>query len=46
LVLIGGTYALMRLSIFAWWFGPLVVIGTAAFTVRRALNRAVSQTLC
>ncbi len=38
-VLIGGTYLLLRLGYPAWWFGPVVIVGTGALTIRRQLRR-------
>ena len=37
-----GTYGLRSAGLIAWWFGPLVILVTAALTVRRALRRRAS----
>ena len=38
-VLIGGAYGLIRMGVFAWWYGPAVIAVTAGVTVRRQLLR-------
>ena len=38
-VLVGGTFGLHALGVLAWWFGPVVIVATGAFTVHRALVR-------
>ena len=38
-VLILGTYGVLALGMPAWWFGPVVVVATAALTIRRELTR-------
>ncbi len=38
-VLILGTYGVLSLGMPAWWFGPVVVVATAALTIRRELTR-------
>ncbi len=39
LLLIGGSYLLLLFGYPAWWFGPVVVVGTGALTIRRQLTR-------
>lgn len=39
LVLIAGSYLLLHLGYSAWWFGPVVIVGTGALTIRRQLVR-------
>ncbi|HZE04125.1 MAG TPA: hypothetical protein VE127_02810 [Solirubrobacteraceae bacterium] len=39
LVMLGGAYGLLRLGIPAWWFGPVAILATASYTIRRALYR-------
>ena len=38
-ILIAGTWGLLAAGISAFWFGPVVIIGTGTLLVRRALNR-------
>jgi hypothetical protein len=37
-VMLGGAWVLIQAGVPAWWFGPLVIVTTAAITVRRALR--------
>jgi hypothetical protein len=39
LVMLGGAYGLLQLGIAAWWYGPVAILATAAFTIRRGLQR-------
>ncbi len=39
LVMLGGAYGLLQLDVPAWWFGPVVILATAAWTIRRGLIR-------
>lgn len=38
-VMLGGAYGLLGLGASAWWFGPIVILATAGYTIRRALYR-------
>ena len=38
-VMIAGAYGLLRLGVQAWWFGPVAILATATYTIRRALYR-------
>lgn len=39
LVMLGGAWGLLALGVPAWWYGPVVILATAAYTVRRAVRR-------
>lgn len=39
LVMLGGSYGLIKLGIAAWWFGPAVILATVSITIKRALLR-------
>lgn len=38
-VMLAGAYGLLRLGAPAWWFGPVAILATATYTIRRALYR-------
>lgn len=40
LILVGGSWLLLRSNIPAWWFGPVVIVITATTLVARGLRRA------
>lgn len=39
LVMIGGAYGLLHVGVSAFWFGPVAILATASYTIRRALHR-------
>lgn len=43
-VLIGGTWVLLRIGLVAFWFGPVVIAGTAVLLVARRLRRQARST--
>ncbi len=34
--MLGAAYGLLRISVAAWWSGPVIVIGVGLITLRRA----------
>ncbi len=42
-VLIAGTWLLLRFGVRAFWFGPVVIGGTAVVVVVRGLRRSASR---
>ena len=43
MVMVGGAYGLLQAGVAAWWFGPVAILATATYTIRRALYRTTDS---